>query len=680
MLRSRRPISSRPKLITLLEKDKSRGEPLNQPTNVLSLSNILDRWRKGHMSEEEKTSYRYLAIATGLTGMAGMGVLVYYPLIWIAIPGFLYISIPEFKRAYAAMKRGQATIDTLLSISILTAFSTNFVFLMGLTFVLYHLGEILMHRVKNTSQQSVIDVFRQYPRFAWVKVDDIDVKIAVEQLKQGDIVLVGAGGVIPVDGTIIAGIAAIDQHILTGEAQQAEKEVGDQVFASTIVLSGNISIKVEKAGQETTVARIGQILNDTIDFKSEAHLRAETMANQTVAPTLLLSAFCFPFVGASGALAVMQSHFNSRMSLVAPVSILTYFNLMSTNGILIKDGRTLDFLNDIDTIVFDKTGTLTQEQPHVGQIFVTPAETPNESTVVRAKDVLLYAAAAEQKQTHPIANAIIEEAHKQGIDIPTIDGAEYQVGYGLIVMFNDQLVHVGSRRFMTMVDIAIPRFIQQAQESCHRQGHSLVMVAVDHVLMGGIELMPTVRPEAKQVLCQLRKRKNIQATYIVSGDHVAPTKKLAAELGVDSYFAETLPENKAELIDQLQHDGKSVCFIGDGINDSIALKKAHVSISLRGASTAATDTAQIILMDESLGQLNNLFDIAADFHQNMNIGFLSLLVPTVIGMGGTLFFHFGFLHAVVLTQIGLVVGILNGVRPRLAEALHRQTQQQLQST
>jgi len=159
----------------------------------------------------------------------------------------------------------------------------------------------------------------------------------------------------------------------------------------------------------------------------------------------------------------------------------------------------------------------------------------------------------------------------------------------------EQVIRVGSGRFMEMCDISIPVTYQKIEETCHAEGYSLIYVAIDNQLAGAIELVPTIRPEAQEITRELRKRHI--STYIISGDHEAPTQKLAETLGIDHFFAEVLPQDKANLIEQLQNKGKSVCFIGDGINDSIALKTAHVGISMRGASTIATDTAGIILMD-----------------------------------------------------------------------------------
>jgi Cu2+-exporting ATPase len=222
---------------------------------------------------------------------------------------------------------------------------------------------------------------------------------------------------------------------------------------------------------------------------------------------------------------------------------------------------------------------------------------------------------------------------------------------------------VGSERFMALEAVSMPAEAKALQTSKHQDGFSLVYVAVDNKIGGSIELRPTVRPEAKQIIDGLKQRH--MELYIISGDHEKPTQHLARSLGIEHYFAETLPEDKASLISQLQQEGKSVCFVGDGINDSIALKKANVSISLRGASTIATDTAQIVLMDESLNQLPHLFDLALELDANMRDNFMASVVPGIICISGVYFLHFGVLAANLIYFIGLTAGVANAMSPWL---------------
>lgn len=588
--------------------------------------------------------------------IALLGVLFYPPLSWVSIPGLIWLGFPLFGNSYRQLKQGKVSVATLVSIVVVGCILKGYLLVGFIAMLLNNFSRKVLLRLIDDSKERLVDVFRQHPDTVWVLQNGVEIETPFDQVESGQIVVVNAGEVIPVDGRVTDGTSSVDQHILTGESQPVERGVGDQVFASTIVLSGRICITVEKAGQETTVAKIGDILNQTTEYKAQAQLRAEKLADKTVMPTLVAGAVALPILGASGALAVIYAHFKNKMSIITPMSVMNYLNLASHQGILFKDGRTLDLLNEVDTIVFDKTGTLTEEQPHVRAI--------HRCADFEEEEILTYAAAAEYRQTHPIARAIFEAAEAHELTISDIEDADYKLGYGLSVTMEGQRIHVGSRRFIEMIDIKIPPEIGQAQDVCYELGHSLVMVARDDELIGALELSPTVRPEAKEVIEQLRQRPNIKAFYIISGDHEAPTKKLAAELGIENYFAETLPENKADLIEELKEEGGFVCYIGDGINDAIALKASQVSISMRGASTVATDTAQIVLMDGSLNQLVPLFEYANDFHTNTNVTFGAVVSPMLIGIWGAFFLHFGIGTMIMLNVLGWIGGISNAMVPR----------------
>ncbi len=225
------------------------------------------------------------------------------------------------------------------------------------------------------------------------------------------------------------------------------------------------------------------------------------------------------------------------------------------------------------------------------------------------KIVLTYAAAAEQRFVHPITRAIIQSAKERRLQLPELQEANYKIGYGITVSFNNKTIKVGSIRFMNTEGIALPSRIQEAIAPLQEEGHSLIMVAINDQIKGAIEMQPQIRPEVRQIINKLRRR-GIKHIAIVSGDHEQPTQQLANALGVNSYFYEILPEDKASLVEQFQKEGHKVCFVGDGINDAIAMKKANVSISLRGASSIATDMAQVVLVDGSLSHICDVFDLS----------------------------------------------------------------------
>jgi len=621
--------------------------------------------RTDEVSTAEKKGNQNLAVALTSLGLATAGSLIYAPLSMLSILGLIYISIPFIQDVYQLIiKERRFSFGVIECIGIFVPFIMGYYVACASFFAVYYLSQKFLLKTQDQSKQSLTNVFGSQPRYVWVQTGDTQAEVLFESLQIGDIVVVHAGESIPIDGIITSGHASIDQRALTGESQPAEKERGDQVLALTTVLAGNICIQVQKMGQKTVAAEINTILNNSADYRLSVQSRGEKVIDNGSTISLLLAALSLPLAGINSATAVLWSSFGIYMRMTAPINVLSILNRTSQKGILVKDGRALELLSKVDTVVFDKTGTLTLDQLHVKKIYTCNNYTDD--------DVLVYAAIAEYKQKHPIALAILLEANIRGLHLPAVDESAYEVGYGLRVRIGTQQIQIGSARFMVLEGIAIPAEMELVQTECHEQGDSLIYVAVDGCLAGGIRLQSTLRPEAKQIIQDLQNR-NL-SLFIISGDNEQPTKKLAAELGIEQYYAEILPENKASLIKQLQDNGHSVCFIGDGINDAIALKQANVSISLSGASTIATDSAQIILMDGTLSQLVALFEMAQDLDKNLRTSLIASVIPGLIITSGVLFFHFGIVLAITVFNIGWVVNIATALWPSIRSQKERSIQ------
>jgi Cu2+-exporting ATPase len=606
-----------------------------------------------------------LVVSSASLLFVSAGALFYAPLYVPGILGIVYLYTSFLKGAYTIVKERRVNVQLLYTVVITGAMVGCFFFVMALASWYASIVRWLLAKTENHSRKSLVNLFGEPPRFAWMVLDGAEIEVPFENVQIGEQVVITAGQMIPFDGTISAGQASIDQHKLTGEAQPFEASIGQPVFASTVILSGKITVWVEKIGPETVAAQIGHILNNTADFNLSIKSRVESFLAKVLPVMFGLSAASLPWLGLEGALAVLWCSPGSRIFVLGPMSMLNYLHILSRKGLLIKDGRSLELLNDIDTIVFDKTGTLTEEMPQVRQILICP------NGKFSPDQLLTFAAAAEYRQTHPIAKAILQTADMRQLHLPKIDQTHYEIGYGVKVNLNESVIRVGSERFIQMCGITIPAEIKKQQARCHREGYSLVYVAIDEQLGGAIELVPTIRPSAHEVIRYLRE--SGKKLVIISGDDEAPTRRLAQEVGIDHYFANTLPENKAIIVRQLQEEGRLVCFIGDGINDAIALKQAHVSISLRGATTIAMDTAQIVLMDGSLSQLPSIFELAQEFNHNLNTSFMMTLLPKAIGIAGILFFHWGLLTT-LLFNISCWLPQLSHVMLPLIK--HRETNEQ----
>lgn len=636
------------------------------------------------IGEAEKMINRHLALGVTGIGIVALASLTALPVLPVAIGIGLYLSLPLYKTAWQrAVYDRQLRISHLLSIYV-TGMWLGGAYLIGLIGVTFHfINQKMLAIVETRARQRLINVFGQQNPMVWRLVDDIEIEVPLAQIQVGDLVIVSAGQTISIDGTIVQGQALIDQRMLTGEAQPAEKEMGDVVLAATFVLGGKILIRVEKTGDATSAAQIGAILNRTATQRQRMEIQVIEIANRSLLPMLagsILSGFLY---GATAALAMLGCNFMISMMALGPLAMLQLLNRTSQSGILVKDGRALDILPTIDTVVFDKTGTLTLEQPRLLAIHTLPDAAGNESDKkhITQDKLLTLAAAAEQGQSHPLAQAIIVAAHERQLILPAIEHAEVSLGFGLkvrLVVDNEernpevsweravgiepataqpaQLIRIGSRRFMEMEGLSLPAALQAIQTACHEQAHLLVFVAIEDQVVGALELQTTLRPEARQLVQRLRQRQ--LDLYIISGDHQAPTQALAHELGITNYFANTLPEQKASRVAELQKTGRKVCFVGDGINDAIALRQADVSISLRGATTAATDTAQIVLMDEDLQQIDTLLSLSHEFNQRVKRMLNNASGFSLLSAGCVLFLNMGFTVVQLLSTFQLTRGVL----------------------
>ena len=595
----------------------------------------------------------HLPICSASLPLAAAAQFAFPTLLPVAAAVFAYTSIPTFKLARTVLfEEKRLGVDFLDAVVVVGCLGTMSIFPGAVCCWCLSFGRVLVKRTQDNSRKLLQSAFGKQARYVWLCRNGIEVQVALDVIQKGDIIVVNTGEVVPVDGHVVEGMAMIDQHALTGESTPAEKGVGDRVFAATMMVAGKIFVSVETSGSDTASARIGQILNDTAGYTLASQQKGERLADMAVIPTLALGALGMATLGPAGAVAVLNSDFGTGIRMAAPLAMLSSLALCANKGILVKDGRALELMNEVDTVLFDKTGTLTRERPEVGRVIAAAGFTPVQ--------ILGYAAAAERNFHHPIALAILHKAEELSLAPPPADETQYKVGYGITVHIDGQMIRVGSKRFMEMEGIELPSEVTEALEVAHLEGFTMVMVGVDDRLGGAIELQAAVRPEVKEIITGLRKR-GIKHIAIISGDHEAPTRKLAESLGMDRYFAQVLPADKADYVEKLQQEGRKVCFVGDGINDSIALKKANVSISLRGASSIATDTAHIVFLEEGLARLCELRDIARDLDHNVKRSWSMIVAPNLANILGVFTMGFGIMASVVTNNVAALAALANGV-------------------
>ena len=624
----------------------------NKHTNIIKSEDIREK------TPEEKEAMNYLNgnIASVLLLLGSR----FYPV--VLLPGValaVYGSMPIYKRAYTAIFEEKKLKNDILNGLVVTGSMATGHFLVTALFTfISNLGTVVVQKSKGYSEEMLKGVFDQKVSTVWLLQDGSELETPIEKVNIKDIIIVHTGELVPLDGIIVKGAVTIDQHALTGESIPVEKAMDDNVLASTVVIAGYAWIEVTQTGQNTVVAKIENVLQGTSDFKTGIQLKGESWADKAAAPILGLGMVMWPLQGPAIATAVFNCSPGNGIRLSASTQTLTHIILAAQKNILIKDGRVLEQLMDIDTVIFDKTGTLTEDEHTVSRILCAENE-------YSENDILYYAASTEQKVSHPLARAIIEKAEELDLSLPDValSDSRYEVGMGVTATVNDKTTQVGSLSFMEKAGIPIPEEIREDVQAAISDGSSVVMVVIEGQIVGAIEIQAQLRSEVEEVIEKLRKR-GIKNMYILSGDQMEPTRQMANRLKLDGYFHNVSPEDKSNIIEKLQGEGKKVCFIGDGINDVIAMKKANASISLSGASTIATDVAQVILMSGTLSELDDIFEIAQALKSKLIMTITSY--TTVVVISFTSFVFLGvppFLALIVQSIVNNTYGMSQALLP-----------------
>jgi heavy metal translocating P-type ATPase len=540
-------------------------------------------------------------------------------------------ALPSAGRAFRAAKEKRVSVDVLdlaaVGISIGTGQPGTAAFITWLLGI----GDLILERTSDRARTAISKLMRLDADTAWrlrpakegekgiLAVDEVE-QVPAQRLVVGDLIIVEAGGRVAADGLVVRGIASIDEKALTGESVPKERHPGDRVLAATVVVEGQIVVKVERTGTDTTAAKIVQILEGAGAKPMTLQRDAERIADRLVLPA-------FGVAGAAGFLAgqidratsVLITDFGTGIRIAVPTSALTGMTLAARRGVLVKGAQYLERLSRADVIFFDKTGTLTGGDPEILEVHPVGA--------LSGRQAMAFAAAAEARQSHPIAEALRRYARENGIEAPDAElGTEsYAVGRGLSARVQGHAVLVGSARLMAEHGLRTTRG-KMAIEAHEDRGVSSILVAVDDEIAAVIAYADAPRRESRDVVRALSAGGRRQIV-LLSGDARASVEAVARSLGIDQAFAEMLPEDKAEKVRELQRNGKIVAMIGDGINDAPALAVADVGVSLDGGTDVALETADVVLLEGGLRKLPDAFEVADDAMRRVRRGLAFVIVP-----------------------------------------------------
>lgn len=465
------------------------------------------------------------------------------------------------------------------------------------TNVMLEIGEYIEETMVHKSDDLIKELAKPSIEEAWIEVEvegeRTQRRISTSEVKIGDIIIVGAGDTIPIDGHIIDGTASINQVSMTGEAAAVKKERGDRVISGTVVESGCIRIWAEQVGDDTATERIKHYIKSALDEKSAIGLKATRLADKLVPVTLGLAGVSYLLKrDMASVAAVLQADYSCALKLATPVAFKNSLSIAGKNGILIKGTKALENLASVDTFVFDKTGTLTY-----GDLEVVAINSFDKAW--SEDDILNLTASAEEHYFHPVAEAVVKAAQRRGFVHIHHDEVEFIVAHGVKTMINGKEAIIGSRHFLEEDEGISFSKHEKKIEACLRDGRILLYIAYDKKLLGTIGMMDRVRENTKESLEKLRFL-GAKEIVMLTGDVEAKAQVLAQELGIDTVYANLLPTDKSSIVQKLKESGKRVAFIGDGINDAPALMNANVGISMYKGADIAKATADISLLKDDI--------------------------------------------------------------------------------
>jgi Cu2+-exporting ATPase len=599
--------------------------------------------------DDEPSSWWSLTLSSVAVGLCALTEFPLSP--WLVAAA----ALPIFARAGSAIaERGTLNVD-VLDAAATTVLAAQGQILTAASMVwLVSLGDFLRDSTVQQSHRSIEQLFDEQRQTAWLLQNGSKRKVRIDELREGNEVAVYAGGYVPVDGVVIEGYGLVEQKILTGESMPVEKAPGAKVYAGTVVSEGKIYVRATGVGRQTAAAKIVQLVRHAPVRETRIQNYAEAFADRVVP---------WSFLGAGGALAVgagsgsaaslLIIDYGTGIRMAAPTTVLASITKAARQGILIKGGRALERLADVDVVVFDKTGTLTLGRPEVVDII------PHGSA--RAEEVLSLAAAAEQRFTHPIARAVVRAARERGLAIPERERSTYAIGLGVEATVGQRTVHAGCERFMRTHDIDL-RQTESALARLDGASVSPVFIAVDRELVGLLVYADPLGREAPGVVQALRAR-GVGEVAMLTGDRPEVARRVARSLGIDRFLAEVLPAEKLEFIKGLQNAGRTVAMVGDGVNDSAALAQADVGIAVRGGVDIARETAQVVLVEGNLWKIPRAVDIAREsmglIRQNWDLVFYSNTLALALALGGLV----GPVGATLISNGSGIAAGLNALRP-----------------
>ncbi len=606
----------------------------------------------------------------------------------IFVPGFETI-----RSAFQSTKNLSPNMDVLIALGSLAALSTGVVTLsnalgygpefhsfamIGGMIMAFHLtGRYIETKAKGSASQAIRRLLTLEAKEASVLRNGTEVKIPVQELKIGDIMLVRPGEKIPTDGEVIEGESSVDESIATGESMPVDKQTGDMVIGATINSTGVLKIKANKVGSDTFLNQIIRMVEEAQGTKVPIQEFADRVTAVFVPIVLLLAALTLsawlifpeffkgivfwaadfiPWIDTSwgntslafyATIAVLVIACPCALGLATPTALMVGSGLGATNGILIRKGEAIQLMKDVDTIVLDKTGTITKGKPEVTDMLVLGEGSPDE--------VLRYAASVEDNSEHPLARAIVDAAFEKGLKLIETSGFTSTTGKGVSAKAEGVVVLIGTIALHTEKGIEIPESVITRKDELESQAKTVVIVSIDQKAAGLIAIADEVKEDSEEAISRLKDQG--LRVVMLTGDNSTTGQAIGKKVGVDEVIAEVLPDQKSEVVRGLQNEGRVVAMVGDGINDAPALTLADIGIAMGTGTDVAIESGDIVLAKGSLTGLLRAISLSKEtfkkIRQNLFWAFFYNLIMIPLAV-------LGFLHP-LLAEMAMAFSSINVV-------------------
>jgi len=559
-----------------------------------------------------------------------------------------------------ALLKGKFNISFLITIAAIGAFLIGESAEGASVIFLFFIAEFLEDYAGERARKSIESLIKLTPQTAVVKREGKNLKLHAHSVDLDETVVVKPGDKIPLDGIVINGLSSVNQAAITGESIPVSKKEKDTVFAGTINEEGYLEVKVTKRSDETVLSKIIELVKTSQQKKSKTEAFIDRFSNYytpTVIGLAIIVATVPPFILGLNfdtwfyrALVLLVVSCPCALAISTPISMVSGITAGTNNGVLIKGGEYVEEMQNIKIMVFDKTGTLTEGKLEVSEII-----TLNNYS---KKEIIQIAGSLESKSKHPLAEAVTGYVEKW--DIKTEDVIDFQsvTGKGVKGRFNKEMFYIGNKSLFDKNS----EFPDEIIDKIEKKGKTVVIIGNNHHIIGLIGLMDKIRKNSRNMIMELKK-KNIK-TIMLTGDNQCTAKAVSSKIGVDSFYANLLPEDKVRIVDELIDNGKIVAMVGDGVNDAPALARSNVGIAMGTAgSDVAIETADIALMNDDISKVNYLIDLSKKtmsiVKQNVSV---SILVKGTFAVSAV----FGFVTlwmAVAFGDMGLtLLVILNALR------------------